>query len=164
MNISDDYNSKTPLETKIPDGEDFGLGEIVVEKISPQNTSKKFSSFISKGSNEVNIQETTFMKSARGSIYVSNNNIICGNVTYPFNRIIGIVRAGNNLMKSVETTVEYVTEDKRYHIKLKIITENSDRLFSKLSKISMRADYDLTRHVMKNQSNFIKDRFGLKRN
>ncbi len=164
MSITNDKNSRTALGSQKPSEKEFGVGEIIVEKINPQNTSKKFSSFIPKGSHEVNIDGTAFMKSAKGNIYVSENEIVCGNVKYPFNNIIGIVRSNNNLIKSVETIVECIIENKRYHIKLQIITEDSDKLFSKLTKISMRPDHDLTRHSVKNQSNFLKDRFGLRRN
>ena len=164
MSIIDDKTSRTPLGSQKPSGENFGIGEIILEKISPQNTSKKFSSFIRKGSHEVNIGGMTFMKTANGNIYVSDKKITCGNVTYPFNRIIGIVRSGNNLIKSVEAILESIIDNKRYHLKLEIISENSDSLFATLNKIVMRADRDLTRHTIKNQSNFLKDRFGLQRN
>jgi len=163
LSIIDDNNSRTALGSK-PTGEDFGYGEIIVGKIIPQNTSRKFSNFVTHGTNQINIDGTEFAKSAKGKIYVSDQSIVCGNVKYPFNKIVGLVRSNNNVMKAVESTVEILAEDKRYHVKLEIITDDSDRLFSKLSKISMKPDSDLARHTLKNQSNFLKDRFGLKRN
>lgn len=164
MSKIDNKSNRTALGSQKPKGEGFGQGKIIVEKINPQNTSKKFSSFIQKGSSNINIDGTEFMKSTKGAIYLSKNKLVCGNVTYPFNRIIGIVRSNDNLMNSVETTVESIIEDRRYHVKLKIIMENSDKLFKKLGKVSTMTQPDLTRHTMKNQSNFLKDRFGLRRN
>lgn len=163
MSIIDDKNSRTALGSK-PIGEDFGQGEIIVGKISPQNTSRKFSSFITNGSNEINIEGMAFAKSAKGTIYVSDQSIVCGNVKYPFDKIIGLVRSNSNVMKAVEATVEIIAENKRYHVTLEIITSNSDKLFSKMSQLSMRPNPDLARHTGKNQSSFLKDRFGLKRN
>ena len=162
MSIIDDKNSRTALGSK-PIGEDFGYGEIIVGKIIPQNTSRKFSSFITHGTNQINIDGTEFAKSAKGKIYVYDQGIICGNVKYPFDKIIGLVRSNNNVMKAVESTVEILAGNKRYHVKLEIITDDSDKLFSKLSKISMKPNSDLSRHTLKNQSNFLKDRFGMKR-
>ena len=164
MSIIEDNSSKTAFNSPKPIGEEFGHGEIIVEKINAQNTSKKFSSFISKGSQEVNIDGTTFTKSAKGNIIISENEIICGNVKYPFDKIVGIVRSANNLMKSVDVTLETMIENKRYHIELEIISDCSDKIFSKLTRLSMRPERDLTRHSIKNQSNFLKDRFGLRRN
>lgn len=164
MSIVEDNSSRTALNSQKPVGDEFGQGEIIVEKINAQNTSKKFSSFISKGSQEVNIDGTAFMKSAKGDIIISEREIFCGNVKYPFDRIIGIVRSGNNVMKSVDVTMETMIESRRYHIELEILTENIDEVFSKLTKISMNPERDLTRHTVRNQSNFLKDRFGLRRN
>ena len=112
MSIIEDNSSKTAFNSPKPIGEEFGHGEIIVEKINAQNTSKKFSSFISKGSQEVNIDGTTFTKSAKGNIIISENEIICGNVKYPFDKIVGIVRSANNLMKSVDVTLETMIENK----------------------------------------------------
>jgi len=163
LTINEDSSSRTALGSSRPVGIDFGTGEVIVEKISPQNTTRKFSSFSSKESQKVNIDGIEFLKSVKGVIYVSENNISCGNVTYPYNRILGLVRSNNNLMKSIEITLETISNNKRYHVKLQIITDNSDKLFTKLSQISLKTEHDLTRHTMKNQSNFLKDRFGLRR-
>lgn len=163
MSIIDDTNSRTALGTK-PIGEDFGHGEIIVGKINPQNVSRKFSSFVTSNTNGINIDGTEFAKSSKGKIYVSDQSIICGNVKYPFDKIIGLVRSNTNVTKAVEATVEIIASGKRYHVKLEIITDDSDKLFSKMSHISMKPRSDLNRDILKNQSGFLKDRFGLKRN
>lgn len=164
MSIVEDNSSRTALNSQKPIGDEFGQGEIIVEKINAQNTSKKFSSFISKGSQEVNIDGTVFLKSAKGDIVISGKEIFCGNVKYPFEEILGIVRSGNNLIKSVDVTLESKIKNKRYHIELEIISENSDKIFSKLTRISMKPERDLTRHTVKRQGKFLKERFGLRRN
>ena len=113
MSVIDDNNYGSLRGTpKLSGVEDFE-GEIIVRKIYPRNSSKKFSNFIPRGTNEVNLDGIKFTASASGKIYVSDQIIRCENIKYPFNKIVRFDHLYNNMLKSVETTIEIIVGDER---------------------------------------------------